>query len=265
MIPLGAAILPAVRKFAEQLGGWNWRSGGRRRPDRDAHHRRHHLGHARSAAIADRRLRAEHPQLTMSVREIDSVEALPALASGDIDLAFARLEASCRRPSRHCRWHASVWQSRLPRDHAIAKQPHVRLQPRPRRLRDVLAFSEPEYIRHDRCRLPGPRLLTPRDAQGPQRRLGRSHFVGVARSIALVPTWLRRAWRRKRTSSAAEWEGGAVRHRGHGVGTRIERTRPSQLSRRLVMSPQAIGAATKSDRRVRDAELKTSARPLRSQ
>ena len=38
------------------------------------------------------RLRSEDPQLTVSVKEIDSAEAVPALEAGDIDLAFARLE-----------------------------------------------------------------------------------------------------------------------------------------------------------------------------
>ncbi|AZE55187.1 Transcriptional regulator, LysR family [Pseudomonas synxantha] len=37
-------------------------------------------------------LKTQYPQLTVSFREIDSVEAIPALEAGDIDLAFARLD-----------------------------------------------------------------------------------------------------------------------------------------------------------------------------
>ncbi|WP_323166829.1 LysR family transcriptional regulator substrate-binding protein, partial [Pseudomonas bubulae] len=37
-------------------------------------------------------LKSDYPHLTVSVREIDSVEAVPALEAGDIDLAFARLD-----------------------------------------------------------------------------------------------------------------------------------------------------------------------------
>jgi DNA-binding transcriptional LysR family regulator len=38
------------------------------------------------------RLTARHPMLSIRLREIDSVEALPALDNGDIDIAFVRLE-----------------------------------------------------------------------------------------------------------------------------------------------------------------------------
>lgn len=37
-------------------------------------------------------LRAQYPNLTILVREIDSADAIPTLLSGDLDLAFARLE-----------------------------------------------------------------------------------------------------------------------------------------------------------------------------
>lgn len=37
-------------------------------------------------------LKNDYPHLTVSVREIDSVEAVPALETSDIDLAFARLD-----------------------------------------------------------------------------------------------------------------------------------------------------------------------------
>ena len=93
LTPVGAAILPAVRKFADQLERLELaveeavagQSGMLT------------IG-AISTAMFDvlprlvEQLKIDYPHLTVSVREIDSVEAIPALESGDIDLAFARLD-----------------------------------------------------------------------------------------------------------------------------------------------------------------------------
>ncbi|MGE6442715.1 LysR family transcriptional regulator [Pseudomonas bubulae] len=93
LTPVGAAILPAVRKFAEQLERLELavdealagQSGMLT------------IG-AISTAMFDvlpgliEGLKEDYPHLTVSVREIDSVEAVPALEAGDIDLAFARLD-----------------------------------------------------------------------------------------------------------------------------------------------------------------------------
>lgn len=93
LTPVGAAILPAVRKFAEQLERLELaveeavagQSGMLT------------IG-AISTAMFDvlpgliEQLKVDYPHLTVSVREIDSVEAVPALEAGDIDLAFARLD-----------------------------------------------------------------------------------------------------------------------------------------------------------------------------
>ena len=93
LTPVGAAILPAVRKFAEQLERLELaveeavagQSGVLT------------IG-AISTAMFDvlpgliEQLKNDYPHLTVSVREIDSVEAVPALETSDIDLAFARLD-----------------------------------------------------------------------------------------------------------------------------------------------------------------------------
>ena len=93
LTPVGAAILPAVRKFADQLERLELaveeavagQSGVLT------------IG-AISTAMFDvlprliEQLKIDYPHLTVSVREIDSVEAIPALESADIDLAFARLD-----------------------------------------------------------------------------------------------------------------------------------------------------------------------------
>ncbi|MGH8429306.1 MAG: LysR family transcriptional regulator, partial [Solimonas sp.] len=88
LTPAGAAILPAVRKFAEQLERLELAV-------REAVQGQSGLltiG-AISSAMVDTlpplidHLKAQHPQLTVSVKEIDSVDAVPALERGDVDLA----------------------------------------------------------------------------------------------------------------------------------------------------------------------------------
>lgn len=95
LTPVGAAMLPAMRKFADQLDRLEFavREAARGRSGVLT------IG-AITSAMMDvlppviGRLKASHPQLTVSVKEIDSVEAIPALEAGDIDLAFARLEGN---------------------------------------------------------------------------------------------------------------------------------------------------------------------------
>ncbi len=61
------------------------------------------------------RLRAAHPDLTVAVKEIDSVDAVPMLNAGDIDIAFARLEGELGPLSARCRWPTTGWRWRCPR------------------------------------------------------------------------------------------------------------------------------------------------------
>lgn len=93
--PAGAAILPEVQKFAEHMASLeqvikevaSGQSGVL------------HVG-AITSAMLDTvpmlldYLRNEHPNLTVSVKEIDSADAISGLESGEIDLAFARLEGN---------------------------------------------------------------------------------------------------------------------------------------------------------------------------
>lgn len=94
----GAAILPAVRKFAEQL----------ERLELAVHEAiAGHAGVLTVGAITSsmidvlppliERFKQEHPLITVSVREIDSAQAIALLESGEIDLAFARLEGNLGR------------------------------------------------------------------------------------------------------------------------------------------------------------------------
>ena len=90
----GSAILPAVRQFAEQV----------ERLDRvvrevvTGQSGVLHLGAITSAMLETippllKALKQSHPKLTVFVKEIDSVEAVPALEAGDLDIAFARLDS----------------------------------------------------------------------------------------------------------------------------------------------------------------------------
>jgi len=91
--PAGAAILPAVRRFAGQAEQLETvvrevaagQSGVL------------NVGAITSAMLEIvpsflEAFRQAYPNLTLFVREIDSVEAVPGLESGELDLAFARVE-----------------------------------------------------------------------------------------------------------------------------------------------------------------------------
>ena len=80
LTPAGAAILPAVRKFAEQLERLELAV----REAIDGQTGTLTIGSISSAMLEDlpplvERLREAYPQLTVAVKEIDSVDAVPAL------------------------------------------------------------------------------------------------------------------------------------------------------------------------------------------
>lgn len=128
LTPAGAAILPAVRKFAEQLqrlelavqeaaaGQTGLLTIG-----------------AISSAMVDvlpallEQLKADLPSLTVSVREIDSVDAIPLLEGGDIDLAFARLDGDLGAHIASVPLTQERLSVALPRSHALAQLPRIRL------------------------------------------------------------------------------------------------------------------------------------------
>lgn len=95
LTPAGAAILPAVRRFADQAAELE-------RTVREIASGQTgvlNIGAITSAMLETlppllEALHADFPSLTVRVREIDSVEAVPALQSGDVDLAFFRLDGA---------------------------------------------------------------------------------------------------------------------------------------------------------------------------
>lgn len=93
LTPEGAAILPVVRRLAEQLEGVDLAlqealAGQRGILTIGA------VAHALNGTVPEliQRLRSNSPAVRVVVREIDSAEALLALMEGRIDLAFARLD-----------------------------------------------------------------------------------------------------------------------------------------------------------------------------
>ena len=128
LIPVGAAILPAVRQFAEQP----------ERPEFAVHEAV--VGRsgvltigALSSVMLDvlpsllERLKSEYPYLTILVKEIASAEASPELEAGDIDLACARLECTPGGTIQSLSLAHDRPVVAMPRDHAMRGISRIRL------------------------------------------------------------------------------------------------------------------------------------------
>ncbi|SOE94104.1 DNA-binding transcriptional regulator, LysR family [Burkholderia sp. D7] len=193
LTPVGAAILPAVRKFAEQLERLEFAV-------REAVAGR--SGVLTIGAIAPamldvlppliERLKAEYPQLTVSVREIDSVEAIPALESGDIDLAFARLEGELGGNIESFPLAQDRLVVAMPRNHAMADSSRIRLA----------SLADEDFVMFSRqispvhfdslvasCRSNG---FSPRILHEVRSVASQVAFVGCGQGIALVPASLKK-------------------------------------------------------------------------
>ncbi|MCP3018773.1 LysR family transcriptional regulator [Cupriavidus basilensis] len=194
LTPVGAALLPAVQKLAEQL----------ERLDvavREAVHGQTGLltiGAISSAmldtlpALIDH-LKAAYPQLTISVTEIDSADAVPALERGDVDLAFARLEGELGPSIRSMALKQDRLAVALPRAHALAEAPRVRLAA----LADeafVMFARQVSPVYYDSliatCRTAG---FSPRVLHQVRTVSSQIAFVGCGQGIALVPASLKKA------------------------------------------------------------------------
>jgi DNA-binding transcriptional LysR family regulator len=188
LTPAGAAILPAVRTFAEQMGRLDLavreaiagQTGTLR------------IGAINSAMLEDlpplvERLRAAYPQVTVSVREIDSVEAVPALEAGDLDLAFARLEGELGPAIRSRPVAQDHLMVALPQTHPLVHRSAIALADLAHA--DFAMFSRrfsPVYYDHvlAACHARGfsPRILY--DVRSVTSQIA---FVGCGQGIALVP------------------------------------------------------------------------------
>lgn len=185
----GAAILPAVRTFVEQAGRLDFavREAVAGRTGTLT------IGAINAALVEEipplvAAMRVAHPSLTVAIREIDSVEAIPALEAGDLDLAFARLEGPLgptirSRPVAH-----DTLALVLPEGHHLAARDAVPLGLLARE--DFTMFarrSSPVYF--DRvlalCRAGG---FSPRILHEVRSVTSQIAFVGCGQGIALVPS-----------------------------------------------------------------------------
>lgn len=193
LTPVGAAILPAVRKFAEQLERLELaveeavagQSGLLT------------IG-AISTAMFDvlpgliNQLKQHYPHLTVSVREIDSVEAVPALEAGDIDLAFARLDGDLGPAIQSLPLLEARLIVALPSDHPLAARTRISLSSLASE--PLVMFSRrvsPVYFDNliATCRASG---FSPRVLHEVRSVASQIAFVSCGQGIALVPASLKK-------------------------------------------------------------------------
>ncbi|CAG9247979.1 DNA-binding transcriptional LysR family regulator [Paraburkholderia unamae] len=191
--PAGAAILPAVRQFAGQVERLE-------RVVREVAAGQSgvlHVGAITSAMLETvppvlDALKRAHPQLTVFVQEIDSVDAIQMLEAGELDLAFVRIDgpvggAIATMPLAEDRLAVA-----LPRDHALAALPRVRLQSL---ANEQLVMSSrqvsPVYfdLLTSVCRSHG---LTPRVTHEVRTVTSQIAYVGCGQGVALVPSSMRK-------------------------------------------------------------------------
>ncbi|ANJ72401.1 LysR family transcriptional regulator [Ralstonia insidiosa] len=191
--PAGAAILPAVRQFATQVERLE-------RVVREVAAGQSgvlHVGAITSAMLETvppllNELKRAHSNLTVFVREIDSVEAIPALEAGELDLAFVRLDGEVGSGIATMPLAEDRLAVALPREHPLARLPRVRL----RSLADeqlVMSSRQVSPVYFDMltsvCRSHG---LTPRVMHEVRSVTSQIAYVGCGQGVALVPASMRK-------------------------------------------------------------------------
>lgn len=193
LTPVGQAILPAVRRFAEQLERLELAV----REAKEGQSGVLTLG-AITSAVLDilpaliEQLKIDYPRLTVSVQEIDSGEAVPALEAGELDLAFVRIEGQISDAIRVIPLKQERLAVALPRGHALAELPAVPLESLADE--DFVMFSRPlNPFSFDTlmayCRASG---FSPRILHEVRSVASQVAFVGCGQGIALVPLALQR-------------------------------------------------------------------------
>ncbi|HKT96933.1 MAG TPA: LysR substrate-binding domain-containing protein [Paraburkholderia sp.] len=191
--PAGAAILPAVQQFARQAERLE-------RVVREVAAGQSGVLHVSAVTSAMLEtvppildaLKRAHPHLTVFVREIDSVEVTPALEAGELDLAFARVDGEVGSGVATLPLAEGRLAVALPKDHALAALPRVRLQS----LADeqlVMSSRQVSPVYFDMlasvCRSHG---LTPRVTHEVRSVTSQIAYVGCGQGVALVPSSMRK-------------------------------------------------------------------------
>ena len=189
LTPAGAAILPAVKKFAEQLERLELAV----REAATGQRSMLTVG-AITSAMVDvlppliEKMKVTHPDVTISMREIDSVEAVTLLQSGDIDLAFARLEGDLGSGIRSVPLREDRLAVALPKSHPLAARSRIQLA----------SLVEEEFVMFYRRVSPGyfDSLVTACRNAGFSPRIvhevgsvaSQIAFVGCGQGVALIPS-----------------------------------------------------------------------------
>ncbi len=188
LTPAGAAILPAVRKFAEQLERLELAVQEAATGQRSILS----IG-AITSSMVDvipamiNRLKESRPDIIVSIKEIDSVDAVPLLESGDIDLAFARLEGDFGREIQSIPLRKGRLAVALPNGHPLTNKTRVRLASLSNE-DHVMFFRRvsPSYFDSliSACREAG---FSPRIVHEVSSVATQIAFVGCGQGIALIP------------------------------------------------------------------------------
>ena len=136
LTPAGTAILPAVERFADQLASLEKVVQEVARGQTVVLQ----IGAITSAMLETvppllNELKHRYPELTVYVREIDSVDAIPALESGELDFAFVRLDGETKSGIETIILAKDRLAVALPIDHELNNQSQV-----------SIAELEPEQI-----------------------------------------------------------------------------------------------------------------------
>ncbi len=189
----GAAILPAVRQFALQVEQLE-------RVVREVAAGQSgvlHVGAITSAMLDTvppllNHLKQVHPRLTVFVREIDSVDAIPGLEAGELDLAFARLDGEVGNGIATMPLTEDRLAVALPEGHALASQARVRLKSLGGE-QLVMSSRQVSPVYFDMltnvCRTHG---FAPRVLHEVRSVASQIAYVGCGQGVALVPASMRR-------------------------------------------------------------------------
>jgi DNA-binding transcriptional LysR family regulator len=191
--PAGAAILPAVRQFALQVEQLE-------RVVREVAAGQSavmHVGAVTSAMLESvppllEHLRQTYPRLTVFVREIDSVEAVPALEAGELDLAFVRLDGEVGQGIATLALQEDRLAVAMARDHALADQARVRLKSLAAEQLVMPSRSvSPVYFDMliNACRSHG---FVPHVLHEVRSLTAQIAYVGCGQGVALVPSSIRK-------------------------------------------------------------------------
>jgi len=193
LTPAGAAILPAVKKFAEQLERLELAV----REAATGQRSMLTVG-AITSAMVDvlpsliEKMKAAHPDVTVAMREIDSVDAVPLLQSGDIDLAFARLEGDLGSGIMSIPLREDRLAVALPREHPLSARSRIRLAALA--AEDFVMFYRrvsPGYFDSlvTACRNAG---FSPRIVHEVNSVASQIAFVGCGQGVSLIPASMKR-------------------------------------------------------------------------